>query len=122
MLSLLDLIKANLVRTDAQAERFAEVLIENWHTDKIAGELYALIGVNHREYQAWKTGNVSLLTIARWQKNGYPPLDPDRPWFKLSGSPGSEKVGYLEDKPVRRVAPGRKPQTKRVAKVQPLRK
>jgi hypothetical protein len=45
---------------------------------------------------------MSLLTIARWKQTGAPALDTRKPWFKVSGKPGQEKVGYLDDVTVRR--------------------
>jgi hypothetical protein len=48
-------------------------------------------GLTQREYQAWTT-----LTIAQWRRLSPPPLDKKKPWFKISGRPGDEKVGYLE--------------------------
>jgi hypothetical protein len=97
-MTLLDLIKLGLVKTDAKAEEFAANLIDRWHDDQIPGELNDILGVTPREYQAWTTGGVSLLTIAHWHRTSHPPLDPDRPWFKLSGRPGQEVVGYLESR------------------------
>ena len=97
-MTLIDLIKLGLITSNAQAERFAEVLVDCWHRDMIPGQLRDVLGLTHREYQAWTTGGVSLLTIARWQRTSHPALDADKPWFKLSGRPGREEVGYLEDK------------------------
>lgn len=97
-MTLIDPIKLGLLKTDAQAERFAEDLIDRWHEDKVPGQLNEVLGVSPREYQAWTTGGVSLLTIARWQQSSHPPLDVSRPWFKLSGKPPREVVGYLEEK------------------------
>lgn len=97
-MTLLDLIKLNLLRTDAQAERFAADLIDRWHEGLIPGELYDVLGLTPREYQAWATGGVSLLTIAQWHQTSHPPLDVNRPWFRLSGPPGRQKVGYLSDR------------------------
>jgi hypothetical protein len=97
-MTLIDLIKLGLVHTDAQAEQFAESIVDSWHKDMIPGELRDVLGLTSREYQAWTTGGVSLLTIAEWQRTSHPPLDPSRPWFRLSGRPGREAVGYLEDK------------------------
>ena len=96
-MTLIDLIKLGLIKTDALAEKFAADLVDRWHEDKIPGELYEVLGLSPREYQAWTTGAVSLLTIARWQQTSHPPLDFSRPWFKLSGKPPREIVGYLED-------------------------
>jgi hypothetical protein len=97
-MTLLDLLKLGLIRSDAQAERLAEGLVDGWHRDLIPGDLQEVLGLTPREYQAWTTGGVSLLTIANWYRRGYPHLDASRPWFKLSGRPGREKVGYLEEK------------------------
>jgi hypothetical protein len=113
-MTLLDLIKLGLLDTDAKAEKFAADLIDRWHDDRIPGELHDVLGLIPREYQAWTTGGVSLLTIARWQTSN-PPLDGGRPWFKLSGRPGRETVGYLKDK---REREGR---AKRAAKTRPSR-
>jgi hypothetical protein len=105
-MTLIDLIKLGLIESDAQAEKFAARLVDRWHADLIPGELQDVLGLTPREYQAWTTGGVSLLTIARWQQNSHPPLDSSKPWFKLSGKPGTERVGYLEqrlqEKPNRR--------------------
>lgn len=101
-MTLIDLIKLDLIDSNDDAERFAADLIDRWHDDLIPGDLYDVLGLTRREYQAWTTGGVSLFTIAQWQQNSHPPLDPSRPWFKLSGPPGREKVGYLEDKPANR--------------------
>jgi hypothetical protein len=97
-MTLLDLIKLKVIASDRQAEKFAEDLIDRWHSDMIPGALNDILGLTAREYQAWATGGVSLLTIAHWQKTSHPPLQSDKPWFKLSGAPGRETVGYLEDK------------------------
>jgi hypothetical protein len=97
-MTLVDLIKLGLIRTDAMAEKFAADLIDRWHEDQVPGDLYEVLGLSHREYQAWTTGGVSLLTIARWQATSHPPLDVSKPWFKLSGRPPKEVVGYLEEK------------------------
>lgn len=97
-MTLIDLIKLGLIVTDAQAEKFAENLVDRWHEDQISGELNDVLGLTPREYQAWTTGGVSLLTIAHWQQTSHPPLDSSKPWFKLSGRPGREVVGYLDDK------------------------
>lgn len=101
-MTLLDLIKLGLIKTHSQAEKFSADLVDLWHADQLPGELRDVLGLTSREYQAWTTGGVSLLTIARWHETGHPPLAANRPWFKLSGTPGKEKVGYLEDRPVRR--------------------
>jgi hypothetical protein len=97
-MTLLDLIKLGLIKTDAAAEKFAADLIDCWHDDKIPGELNEVLGLSPREYQAWATGGVSLLTIAHWQHTSHPPLDVSKPWFKLSGRPPQEIVGYLEQR------------------------
>jgi hypothetical protein len=96
-MTFVDWIKLGLVRTDAQAEKFAADLVDRWHEHAIPGELHDVLGLTPREYQAWTTGGVSLLTIARWQQTSHPPLDPSKPWFKVSGRPGQEVVGYLDD-------------------------
>src|SRR5262245_20785663 len=96
-MTLIDLIKLGLVRGDKEAERFAADLVDKWHDDLIPGELHDVLGLTPREYEAWTTGGVSLLTIARWQQASHPPLDVNRPWFRLSGQPGAEKVGYLAE-------------------------
>ena len=96
------------------AEKFAADLIDRWHEDLIPGELHEVLGLSPREYQAWSTGGVSLLTIAHWQQNSHPPLDVSRPWFKISGKPGRELVGYLDDK--RAVKTAEKPGGKRAAR------
>jgi hypothetical protein len=101
-MTLLDLIKLGIIKSDAAAERFAADLIDCWHDDKIPGDLHEVLGLSPREYQAWTTGGISLLTIASWQHTSHPPLDVSKPWFKLAGSPPREVVGYLED--VRRVS------------------
>jgi hypothetical protein len=97
-MTLVDLIKLGLIKTDAAAEKFAADLIDCWHDDKIPGELNEVLGLSSREYQAWTTGGVSLLTIAHWQQTSHPPLDSSKPWFKLSGRPPGEVVGYLEQR------------------------
>jgi hypothetical protein len=97
-MTLLDLIKLGVIKTDAAAERFAADLIDCWHDDKIPGELTEVLGLSPREYQAWTTGGVSLLTIARWQQTSHPALDITQPWFKLGGKAPHEKVGYLSDR------------------------
>jgi hypothetical protein len=97
-MNLIDLIKLEVIRSHAQAEKLAADLVDRWHEDRIAGELHDVLGLTPRQYQAWTTGGVSLLTIARWQQTSHPPLDPARPWFKLSGRPPREVVGYLEDR------------------------
>jgi hypothetical protein len=95
-MTLIDLIKLGLLCSDTEAERFAEELVDRWHEDRVPGDLHDVLGLTPREYQAWTTGGVSLLTIARWHETSHPPLDPQKPWFKLSGRPGVERVGYLE--------------------------
>src|SRR5438093_9059303 len=97
-MTLIDLIKLRIIRSDAEAERFAADLVDRWHEDQIPGELHDVLGVTPREYQAWTTGGVSLLTIAHWHQTSHPPLDANRPWFRVSGKPGRELVGYLQDK------------------------
>lgn len=66
-----------------------------------------------REYQAWTTGGVSLITIAHWQQTSHPTLDVTQPWFKLGGKPPHEKVGYLSARKQRKrhsgTANGRQP-------------
>ena len=94
-MTLMDFIKLGILRTHAQAERFALDIVDRWHDDEIPGELNDVLGLTSREYQAWTTGGVSLLTIARWQRNSHPPLDPSVPWFKTGGEPPHESVGYL---------------------------
>jgi hypothetical protein len=101
-MTLLDLIKLGIIRTHAKAEEWAADLIDRWHDDQIPGELKDVLGLTAREYQAWTTGGVSLLTIAQWQKTSHPALDPSKPWFKKSGRPPREKVGYLEEARPRR--------------------
>jgi hypothetical protein len=95
-MTLVDLIKLGLIKSDVTAEKFAADLIDCWHDDKIPGELHEVLGLSPREYQAWTTGGVSLLTIAHWQQSSHPALDVSKPWFKLSGRPPVEVVGYLE--------------------------
>jgi hypothetical protein len=96
-MTLLDLIKLGIVSTHAKAETMAEQLVERWHNRQIPGELRDVLGLTHREYQAWTTGGVSLLTIAQWHKTSHPPLDASKAWFRLRGEPGDETVGYLKD-------------------------
>jgi hypothetical protein len=103
-MTLIDLIKLDLIKSDAVAETFAADLTDRWHDDKIPGELNDILGLSAREYQAWTTGGVSLLTIAHWQQTSHPPLDVSKPWFKIAGKPPRERVGYLQD---------RKPQARR---------
>lgn len=97
-MTLIDFIKLGVIKSHEQAEEFAADLVDRWHADEIPGELNDVLGLTHRQYQAWATGHVSLLTIAQWQKSSHPPLDPSRPWFKKSGTPPNETVGYLEDR------------------------
>jgi hypothetical protein len=97
-MTLIDLIKLGLIKSDAVAERFASALVRCWHEDRIPGELNDILGLLPREYQAWTTGRVSLLTIALWQKTSHPPLDTSKPWFKLAGRPPKEIVGYQTDR------------------------
>lgn len=94
-MTALDMIKLGIVPTHEAAEELAETLVDKWHDNLIPGELYDVLGLTPREYQAWATGGVSLLTIAHWQKTSHPPLDHNKPWFRLSGEPGGETVGYL---------------------------
>src|SRR6266436_5094306 len=94
-MTLIDLIKLGLIKSDRVAEKFSADLIDCWHDDKIPGELTEVLGLSPREYQAWTTGGVSLLTIAHWQQTSHPPLDVSQPWFKLGGKPRHERVGYL---------------------------
>jgi hypothetical protein len=101
-MTLLDFIKLGLIKTHAQAEKFSEDLVERWHANEVPGNLQDVLGLTHREYQAWTTGGVSLLTIAHWHQTSHPPLDVNRPWFKLSGPPGNELVGYLENRIVKK--------------------
>lgn len=103
-MTLLDMIKLGLIKTHREAERFAADLVDLWHADRLPGELHDVLGLTDREYQAWTTGGVSLLTIARRHQTGQPPLDLSRAWFKLSGAPGKELVGYLQDRPKKRRA------------------
>ncbi len=96
-MTLLDLIKLGIIVSHAKAEAMAEQLVDLWHGHQIPGELRDILGLTHREYQAWATGGISLLTIAHWHKTSHPPLDPSKAWFRLRGQPGHEVVGYLED-------------------------
>lgn len=98
-MTLLDFIRLGIIKTHRMAQAFAEDLVDRWHNDQVPGRLQDALGPTPREYQAWTTGGVSLLTIARWRKEGAPPLDPERPWFKLAGRPPRERVGYVEEKP-----------------------
>lgn len=97
-MTLLDFIQLGIITKDRTAQEFAESLVDCWHKDQVPGQLCDVLGLTPREYQAWTTGGVSLLTIARWRKEGPPPLDPKKPWFKLAGRPPQESVGYLEEK------------------------
>ena len=97
-MTLIDLIKLGVIKSDTVAEKFAAGLVDCWHDDKIPGELTEVLGLSPREYQAWTTGGISLLTIARWQQTSHPPLDVSQPWFKLAGKPPNEKVGYLSNR------------------------
>ena len=103
-MTLIDLIALGLITRDAQAEKFAAALVDRWHQKLLPGELRDVLGLTPREYQAWTTGGVSLLTIAHWHETRHPALDASKPWFKLSGAPGKERVGHLEDKSPRRFA------------------
>jgi hypothetical protein len=98
-MTALDMIKLGILPTHEAAEEFAEALVDKWHEDLIPGDLHDVLGLTPREYQAWTTGGVSLLTIARWHKTSHPPLDPSKPWFRTAGEPGVETVGYLSDVP-----------------------
>ena len=100
-MNALDMIKLGIVTKHEAAEQLAETLVDRWHEDLIPGDLYDVLGLTPREYQAWTTGGVSLLTIAHWHKTSHPPLDPSQPWFHISGAPGRESVGYLEDVPAK---------------------
>jgi hypothetical protein len=113
-MTLLDLIKLGLIKSDAGVEKFAADLIDCWHDDKIPGELNDILGLSSREYQAWTTGGVSLLTIAHWHKTSHPPLDVSKPWFKLSGRPPQEVVGYLEQKTSAKAGARRKASARRI--------
>jgi hypothetical protein len=104
-MTLIDLIKLDLIDSHDKAEEFAADLVDRWHSNQIPGELRDIIGLTPREYQAWTTGSVSLLTIAHWHQTSHPPLDVSKPWFKLSGKPGRETVGYLEEKLSRKPTP-----------------
>lgn len=95
-MTFIDLIKLGLVKSHGAAEKFAADLVDCWHDDKIPGDLHEVLGLSPREYQAWTTGGVSLLTIARWQQTSHPPLDVSKPWFKVAGQAPREEVGYLE--------------------------
>jgi hypothetical protein len=97
-MTLLDFIELGIITKDRTAQEFAEELVDRWHKDQIPGQLHEVLGLTPREYQAWTTGGVSLLTIARWRKEGPPPLDRKKPWFKIAGRPPQENVGYLEEK------------------------
>lgn len=95
-MTLLDWIVFGIIKTHAQAEKAAHDVIDLWHADRIPGNLEDVLGLSRREYQAWTTGGVSLLTIANWKQAAPPALDASKPWFKISGKPGHERVGYLE--------------------------
>jgi hypothetical protein len=97
-MTLLDFIELGIIRTHRTAQEFAEDLVDCWHDDQVPGNLQDALGLTPREYQAWTTGGVSLLTIARWRKEGLPALDLAKPWFKLAGRPPRESVGYLDAK------------------------
>jgi hypothetical protein len=97
-MTLLDFIQLRIIKTHRTAQEFAEDLVDRWHNDEVPGRLEDALGLTPREYQAWTTGGVSLLTIARWRTDGPPPLDPEKPWFKVTGRPPRERVGYLDDK------------------------
>jgi hypothetical protein len=97
-MTLIDLIKLGVIKSESVAERFAADLIDCWHDGRIPGELTEVLGLSPREYQAWTTGSVSLLTIAHWQQTSHPPLDVSQPWFKLGGKPPNEMVGYLSSR------------------------
>jgi hypothetical protein len=55
-MTLVDLITLGLIRTDSQAEKFAEQLVDCWHRDLVPGKLPDVLGLTHREYQAWNNG------------------------------------------------------------------
>src|SRR5436309_5072208 len=55
-MTLMDLIKLAVIKSDATAEKFSADLIDCWHDDKIPGELTEVLGLSPREYQAWTTG------------------------------------------------------------------
>ncbi len=114
-MTLIDFFKLGIINSDSQAERFAADLIDCWHNDQIPGELNDILGLTAREYQAWTTGGVSLLTIAHWQANSHPPLDTSKPWFKVAGRPPREVVGYLDE-----AMPRSKGGRKSAARKQPL--
>ena len=103
-MTLIEFIKLGIINSDVKAEEFAAELVEKWHEDRIPGELRDVLGLTPREYQAWTTGGVSLLTIAHWHQTCHPPLDVNKPWFKLSGKPGREVVGYLDSARIRSAA------------------
>ena len=77
---LIDWIKLGIISSHAQAEKFADDLVDCWHDGQIPGELQDILGLTHREYQAWTTGGVSLLTIVHWQQSSHPALDASKPW------------------------------------------
>jgi hypothetical protein len=95
-MSFLDWIVLGIIKSHNQAERVANDIVDLWHDGKLPGELIDVLGLTQREYQAWTTGGVSLLTIAQWRRKAPPRLDKTKPWFRISGRPGNEKVGYLE--------------------------
>ncbi len=107
-MTFIDWIKLGIISADSVAERFAADLIDRWHNNQIPGELHDILGLTPREYQAWTTGGVSLLTIAYWHTTSHPPLDMSKAWFKQSGRPPHEVVGYLEERRSRRAKPARK--------------
>ena len=96
-MTLMDWIVLGIIKTHGQAERMAADVVDLWHADKLPGKLQDVLGLSKREYQAWTTGGVSLLTIAHWKRTGAPALDSSKPWFKMSGRPGREKIGYLQE-------------------------
>ena len=112
-MTLIDLVKLELIDSDAKAEEFAADLVDRWHEGRIPGELRDVLGLTPREYQAWTTGEVSLLTIAHWHETSHPPLDTSRPWFRISGKPGRESVGYLDDKLARTRTPRQRANSKK---------
>ncbi len=118
-MTLVDLIKLGVISTDARAEEAAAAIVDRWHEDRIPGDLYEILGLSHREYQAWTTGGVSLLTIANWQQTSHPPLDVSKPWFKLSGRPGREAVGYLEAR-IGKKANNRRPKKQKLGNKKPV--
>ncbi len=97
-MTLLDLIKLGIIVSHAHAEKMAADLLDRWHDDRIPGELHDVCGLTPRGYPACTTGGVSLLTIAHWHQTSHPALDPAKPWFRLSGRPPREVVGYLQQR------------------------